>query len=236
MISRQITVLAVAILGASLFAPAAAAQARGMRVPVGTPRARSSFRLNGTEGFARHSHRLFSNRSGFLFFPYFYPEDEFDSAPVTQVPAPIPEVVAQPAQTSAPAAPPAETLLLESRGGQWVRIPTGSQMAILQSSKPDAVPASSLLPGIAGADVAAPPPPELPPAVIVFRDGHVEELGKYVIDGAILSTAADNWSTGSWTRKIPLTDLDIPASLKLNKDRGTKFRLPSGPNEVVVRF
>jgi len=30
--------------------------------------------------------------------------------------------------------------------------------------------------------------------------------------------------------------LDIPASLKLNNERGAKFSLPSGPNEIVVRF
>jgi len=57
-----------------------------------------------------------------------------------------------------------------------------------------------------------------------------------MIQGDVLFTNADYWSTGSWTRKISLTDVDIPASLKLNKERGTKFNLPSGPNEVVIRF
>ncbi len=64
----------------------------------------------------------------------------------------------------------------------------------------------------------------------------MEELGKYMIQGVVLLTTADYWSTGSWTRKIPLAELDIPASLKLNRERGSKFNLPSGPNEVVVRF
>jgi hypothetical protein len=57
-----------------------------------------------------------------------------------------------------------------------------------------------------------------------------------MIQGDILYTNTDRWTTGSWTQKIPLADLDIPASLKLNKDRGTKFNLPSGPNEVMIRF
>jgi len=30
--------------------------------------------------------------------------------------------------------------------------------------------------------------------------------------------------------------LDIPATLKLNEERGGKFNLPSAPNQVVVRF
>jgi hypothetical protein len=72
--------------------------------------------------------------------------------------------------------------------------------------------------------------------VIVFRDGHEEEVAKYMIQGETLFTNADYWNTGSWTRKIPLSEVDIPASLKLNRDRGTKFNLPSGPNEVMIRF
>jgi hypothetical protein len=29
--------------------------------------------------------------------------------------------------------------------------------------------------------------------------------------------------------------LDVPATLKLNQERGAKFSLPSGPNEVMIR-
>jgi hypothetical protein len=108
--------------------------------------------------------------------------------------------------------------------------------AIPQSTKPGPAQPSSLHPAIVELPEAAVPQPQLPPAVIVFRDGHNEELGKYMIQGNVLFTNADYWSTGSWTRKIPLAELDIPASLKLNKERGTKFNLPSGPNEVVIRF
>ena len=75
----------------------------------------------------------------------------------------------------------------------------------------------------------------LPQAVLIFRDGHTEELRKYVIVGAILYTSADYWTTGSWTRKIPMVDLDLPATLKLNQERGAKFAVPSGPTEVVMR-
>ncbi len=236
MISRLSMALPVVILGASLFAPSASAQGRGMRASAVAPRSRPSFRVNGSERFGRQSQRRFLNDSAFLFPPYFYPDDEFDYGPVAPEPPPVQEVVAQPALPPAPAASPVEPLLLESHGGQWVRVPTGSQMAIPQSTNPDSAHASSLPPGIAEPSAAAPPLPELPPAVIVFRDGHTEEMGKYMIQGVFLYTTADYWSTGSWTRKIPLADVDIPASLKLNKERGTKFNLPSGPNEVVVRF
>ena len=46
---------------------------------------------------------------------------------------------------------------------------------------------------------------------------------------------ADYWSSGSWTRKIQIADLDLPATLRLNQERGLKFVMPSGPNEVVTR-
>ena len=82
----------------------------------------------------------------------------------------------------------------------------------------------------------APTPPEMPPAVLVFRDGRQEEIKKYTIIGNVIYTPADYWSTGSWTTEIPMALLDIPATLKVNAEHGGKFNLPSGPNEIVIRF
>jgi hypothetical protein len=75
----------------------------------------------------------------------------------------------------------------------------------------------------------------LPSAVLVFRDGHKEEIGKYVIVSGTIYTSSDYWNSGSWTRKVQIADLDVPATLKLNQERGAKFALPSGPNEVMMR-
>jgi hypothetical protein len=232
--------MSVAALGAALFAPSAPAQGRhGMHAPSAAPRARSSFRLSGREGFDRPNRRRFLNDSAFL-FPYFYADDEFDYGPVAPEALPVQVVLPQPQQPPqppAPAANPVQPLLLENHNGQWVRVPTGSEMqAIPQSTKADSAKVPAPNPGFIELPVAASPLPALPPAVIVFRDGHSEEIAKYMIQGDMLFTNADYWSTGSWTRKIPLSDVDIPTSLKLNKDRGTKFNLPSGPNEVVIRF
>jgi hypothetical protein len=238
--SRLNIAVMVAALGVALFAPSAPAQGRhGMHAPAAGPRARSSFRLSGRDGFDRLNRRRFLNDSGFL-FPYFYGDDEFDYGPVPP-PAPPVQVVLpqpqQPPQPPAPAASPVEPLLLENHNGQWVRVPTGSEMpTIPPMSKPDSAKAQVPNSGLVEIPEAATPPPPLPPAVIVFRDGHEEEVAKYMIQGETLFTNADYWNTGSWTRKIPLSEVDIPASLKLNRDRGTKFNLPSGPNEVMIRF
>ncbi len=237
--SRFMIGLPVAVLGMALLAPPSPAQGRGMR-PFPTPaQARPSSGIGIRGEITRQSQRRSVNDAVYLFPPYFYPDDAFDYGPVAPEASPVQPVqmvVEQAAPPPAPAASPVEPLLLENRGGQWVRIPTGNQMAISQSGKPDIAQASSLQPGIAVPTEAAPPLPELPPAIVVFRDGHMEEVGKYMIQGNILFTNADYWSTGSWTRKIPLAELDLPASLKLNKERGSKFSLPSGPNEVVIRF
>ena len=53
--------------------------------------------------------------------------------------------------------------------------------------------------------------------------------------GTTLYAKADYLTTGAWTRKVLLADLDLPATIKQNQERGLKFDLPSGPNEVVLR-
>jgi hypothetical protein len=241
MISRFTVGLPVVLLGLVLLAPSSSAQGRGMHASSGPAQARPSSRIGIRGEFGRQSQRRFLNDAVYLYAPYFYSDDEdSDYGPVS------PEAYTAPHGSSvqmaaAPAAPPVAAtpvvpLLLENRGGQWVRIPTGNQMEISQSGKPSVAQASGLQTGIAIPTETAPPLPELPPAIVVFRDGHMEEVGKYMIQGDMLFTNADYWTTGSWTRKIPLAELNLPASLKLNNERGSKFNLPSGPNEVVIRF
>jgi predicted amidohydrolase len=70
----------------------------------------------------------------------------------------------------------------------------------------------------------------------VFRDGHREEVNRYVIQGDVIYASADYWSTGSWSNRIPMSQLDVLATVKANRERGVQFDLPSGPNEVVVYF
>ena len=53
---------------------------------------------------------------------------------------------------------------------------------------------------------------------LVFRDRHTEEIQNYAIVGQTL------WVfTGDRTRKIMLADLDLPATRKVNLDRGINF-------------
>jgi len=64
-----------------------------------------------------------------------------------------------------------------------------------------------------------------PATVLVFRDEHKQEVKNYAIVGQML------WVFDlQHTQKIPLSDLDLPATTKANDARGVDFQLP-GPHE-----
>jgi len=56
---------------------------------------------------------------------------------------------------------------------------------------------------------------------LVFRDKHTEDVQNYAIVGQTL------WILNAQrARKIPLTELDIPATKRANENRGVDFQLP----------
>ncbi len=62
----------------------------------------------------------------------------------------------------------------------------------------------------------------VPPTVLVFRDQHQQEITNYAISGKTLWVLSDH----VLTKKIPLTDLDLTATAKLNDERGVEFQVP----------
>ena len=240
---RFTTALSLAVVMAMVCQCPAAAQRRGGR-SAGAPAPRSSApsRGGGRAGFGGRGGRGFYRRGG-LFFPgYFsgygnYPLWDYYSLPPypdydygydngynngyepVASQAPPPWLAA--AHSDAVSAPPKpiEPVVLERHGEQWVRIDEYGQPTSQSAEW----------------NTSAQPAPKLPPAVLVFRDGHQEEIQKYTIIGPVIYTPADYWSTGSWRRKVAIADLDLAATLKLNQERGGKFSLPSGPNEIVFR-
>ena len=64
------------------------------------------------------------------------------------------------------------------------------------------------------------------PTVLVFRDQHREDVQNYAIVGTTL------WSFSSPRRKVPLAELDLPATVKANEERGVDFKVPvDGPGQ-----
>jgi hypothetical protein len=253
---RLTTALILALLLAMLYQSPAAAQTRGGHF-AGAPAPRTSapYRGGGRTGFGGRGGRGFYRRGG-LFFPgYFpgygyYPLWDYYSLPFyadydygydpgyepMAAQAPLPWLAATHSDTFSAPARPVEPVILERHGDQWVRIGEyGQQPGSAGSTVAGAAQAPNPTPESAGWNVSAQLAPKLPPAVLVFRDGHQEEIEKYTIIGRVIYAQADYWSTGSWRRKVAIADLDISATLKLNQERGGKFSLPSGPNEVIFR-
>jgi hypothetical protein len=59
------------------------------------------------------------------------------------------------------------------------------------------------------------------PTVLVFLDGHQQEVTNYAIMGQTVYVFDNR------TQKIALTDLDVAATIKLNDDRGVDFHVPA---------
>lgn len=73
---------------------------------------------------------------------------------------------------------------------------------------------------------AAPPrvesrPEAARPTVLVFQDKHIQEVENYAIVGQTLWLFSEQRA-----KKVPLSELDIPATTKLNDERGIEFRVP----------
>lgn len=227
--------LSLAMLVTTALVPAAQAQRQFAFARTSGNRAFS--RRNGMPPPFVRQRRSHRNFPGSFYDPYFYSDYDdygYDYEPQI-VEAPPPQIVEQ-AAPPAPVAPAPDSVVIELQGDHWVRVTNyGQSQTDGQSGRPPSVRAATSEILAAPKTEATQPVHELPAAVLIFRDGHREEIGKYVVVGATLFTGADYWSSGSWTRKVQLSALDVPATLKLNQDRDTKFTLPSGPNEVMIR-
>ncbi len=235
--------IATAVLGTLLLGSPAIAQKGfgGRPAPSGHSVSGRSAGMQGRRSFG-YAHR---QRSGFGlrqggwgyglgwdYYPDYYDRGEDYARPDYEPPMP-------PANQQVMFAPPQpekliQPILIERQGETWVQVSgykvasVSGQTARLQSDQTAHL-------GSAASGQTAQLTSEIPPAVLVFRDGHQEEITSYTIIGNVLYAKADYWSSGEWTRAIEIANLDVPATLKLNLDHGYRFRLPSNPQEVVIR-
>jgi hypothetical protein len=70
----------------------------------------------------------------------------------------------------------------------------------------------------------APPEPAQPDTVLIFKDGHKQEISNYAIVGANLFDLSNGRR-----QKIAISDLDVAATEKANEDQGIDFKLPVLP-------
>jgi hypothetical protein len=71
---------------------------------------------------------------------------------------------------------------------------------------------------------AAPAIAVQPATILIFKDGHRQEVGNYAIVGPNLFDL-----TPGHRMKIALSDLDLAATQKANDDEGNDFQLPQNP-------
>jgi len=163
-------------------------------------------------------------------FPFFAdsfnPDDIYSTG--YPVAAQLPLIMLQAARTMAhpdygdrePATP--QPLMIELQNGRYVRVNRAAADGepVLLDLAPDYTPS---------------PPRELAPVLLVFRDGHSEEVRDYTIADGILYARGDYYTEGYWNKKIDLSTVNVARTLGANAVRNVKFVLPSSPNEVITR-
>lgn len=169
----------------------------------------------------------FSRGAGAYYLPLF---DSFygDYAAPAESPAAQPSVIVVQPQAAPPAAvtsPPAQPLMIELRGDRYVQISGDGNSS-----------AEMLDDGQLNSNVQplGKTSPSVHNIVLIFRDGHREEVSNYTVADGFLYASADYYTAGSWIRKVPISELNVAETVAANQSQGAAFRLPSAANEVVV--
>ena len=105
-----------------------------------------------------------------------------------------------------------QQLRQELDAAQYRSVPAAAA-APPQARAPTAAPARK-------ADAAKETPSDLT-TVLVFRDQRIQEVKNYAIVGKTLVVIADQRQ-----RKVPLSDLDLETTMRLNEERGVSFQVP----------
>jgi len=232
----RLIALSLGLLGTTLLVSPASAQRHGGGGFASRSRTAATISHRGAIGSRlgrMHRVRRVYPRSGYgpNYYPYYDYYSDYESVdgmvepPSSRI---IEQTEAPEPLTSAPK--PAESLVMELRGDRWVRLTSYGPMEVAEQSGGQRSPSEAK-----AAHTQTRPPSELPPAMLIFRDGHREEAAKYTIVGQTITVKTDYWSSGSWTRKVSIADLDLATTMRVNQERGAKFSLPSRASEVIVR-
>ena len=73
-----------------------------------------------------------------------------------------------------------------------------------------------------GPQRSAEPVAAQPSTLLIFKDGHQQEISNYAIVGGTLYDLSDGRS-----KKVQLQDLDLSATVKQNDERGVEFQVPA---------
>jgi hypothetical protein len=99
----------------------------------------------------------------------------------------------------------------------------------VQSRLPEIPAAASKLIEIPG--VPNSPAAKVQPAIFVLMDGYRLETSRYVLTAEKLSVTIDRKQT-----TIPVSMLDLNATISANRERGIELRIPEDRNEISLSF
>jgi len=185
----------------------------------------------------RASHRANPYQS--LFSPFgIFPDDSYPDNSASGSPQVQPDLLLQAlsvlganslGKTSEPAKPDSQSLLIELQGDRYV--------SLTNAPSPANAPEPTIIPRPLKKQPAQKlaPARELLPITLLFRDGHHEDVRDYTIADGVIYARGDFYTDGYWNKKIELSALDLPETLKSNEARGVRFVLPNAPNEVITR-
>ncbi len=140
-----------------------------------------------------------------------------------------------------------DPLMIELQNGRYVRVAStaanGDALPLASSPPQSATSSNTRSTSTRSARSNSTTPPliattsqqSLPPAVLIFRDGHREEVHDYTIADGFLYARGDFYTDGYWNKKIDLSTLNLNQTLQANAARSVNFILPSAPNEVITR-
>ena len=145
---------------------------------------------------------------------------------------------AQPKNNREP--PPAQPLMIELQNGRYTRLsstaangePLLPEPNHVQPAKPARLNSSHIA---ASNSITQASALDLPPALLVFRDGHTEEVRDYAIADGFLYARGDYYADGYWNKKIAISTLNVRQTIEANAKHSIKFALPTSPNEVITR-
>lgn len=221
----------------SLSLPRANAQMRGMHAYIGHNSA-------GRTGRIHASHRL--PRKLFPGYVYpdlsggYYSDVQYDQQYTEETTSPQVLITQSTAVEYSPQKIKSGPLLIELQGDRYVRFGGAETDRSGTSVHPDYAESTTAKPirevFSAQKEHTEAPSGKTTPVVLVYRNGHREEISDYAIANGMIYAHGTYWQDGYWTKQIPLSALDPQATLQANQERGVKFMLPSAPNVVIASF
>ncbi len=135
-------------------------------------------------------------------------------------------------------AEPSQPLMIELQNGRYTQVSSAAINGEAAPLNPSSDEARIVRPGdrAEGPMITAPAANEMMPVVLIFRDGHSEQVHDYTIANGILYARGDYYNDGHWNRQIDLASLNLTETVRANASRNVPFVVPSSPNEVIARF